>query len=581
MKKLILSLSFGLLLLGACRKNSNFTEVEIIEEEPIVLVVSHFLGRVVNAEGVGVINPMIAVGDAIMMADHNGVFEDQNLLVKKRGEVLIAKEDHYFDGLFWTDNRALKTRFVELALVEKEQKATFLSEAGADLVLDDGVQLQFGPGSTINSNGQTPTGEVLVKSKWLDPTVEESKALFPNSFTAEGEEGAELILTNFGLLLLNLENETGEVLELTNESKATIQLPVPSNLSNNTPTNLSFWIFDVDEKKWLKESEAQLQNGFYQGEVSKVGMIAVAKSHTPVCVTGKIVEHDLASSPFYKVEIEATNTHFQTWNYTDDSGDFCALIPEDTPIRLKVYDHCHTLVYEKELGSFLSDTPLSEISLSANTSTSDLEIIGDVYDCGVNAPIDGRLIIEYPGQGKDLEVHSLSHFKPNWKMMAPYSCADFPSLRITAYNRRQKLQSTPIKYNTASNFSLGLIRTCDPPQEFFNYSRSNQAFKNAPALFDLAPIQGQNELIISAGQGFGEVVVLSIKNYDGLGSYSDEVSLTIIGDPNLEIHNQNAQINITRDDGLYIQGQVELELINTQTGKTSTLSGEFKARKKL
>ncbi|MEL6925853.1 MAG: carboxypeptidase-like regulatory domain-containing protein, partial [Bacteroidota bacterium] len=418
MPRLFQILSFCLLL-TACRKDSERTEVIIIEEEPAVLVQSSFSGTVVDESGTPVDGALVQVAATTTPTDHNGQFHLEQLIVPKSGVSVRAMSADHFDGLVFQTNEAATTNYTALTLLDRPAPRSIDGAAGATLKYDDGSQLTIAHSAFQYTDGRAFDGPVNFTARWMD--AEQHSAAMPAHSEATGEQGAPKVLTSFGMLILEANTEAGQKLELRSSDKLELLLPIPDGLRAVAPSSLRLWRFDGATDRWQEAGVATREGNYWQSDAGQLSTFQIAIAFDPICLSATLQRHDQSFASYQAYTIDNFSGQSISRGYTNQAGALCATIPAGVGVIFRVYDHCGGIALENEITARQTDVDLGLIGLSPNTQMLSLQMKGDVFECSQLAPIDGRLIVEYPGT---MISFPMAHFDSDWTHQFAFSCTD-------------------------------------------------------------------------------------------------------------------------------------------------------------
>jgi len=135
-------------------------------------------------------------------------------------------------------------------------------------IFENGVEVQFNPGSFVDLNGQLYNGTVNVDFAYINPNQNNFGRSMPGGdFIGINNENEEQLLVSYGALSVELTGDNGQALQIANGYTSTLRMPVPNGYTN-LPNQIPMWYFDEDEQVWIEEGKALLQGDKYIAEVS-------------------------------------------------------------------------------------------------------------------------------------------------------------------------------------------------------------------------------------------------------------------------------------------------------------------------
>lgn len=220
-------------------------------------------GTVIGEEGEFLANAVIKVNDRVASTDDEGIFRIQGLEASEgRNYLEVNKEGYFFSGRnFYVSNNESVTVLVKM--LERELIGNIPASTGGEVETAEGMKVVL-PADAI-SGGYS--GDVRVYGKYMDPTATETMLAIPG-MEGQNEAGAEGILLSFGMGHIELEDGSGNELELADGVSAELTMPIPADLVGSADATIPLWYFDEAEGIWKEDGEAQLQGDKYVGSVT-------------------------------------------------------------------------------------------------------------------------------------------------------------------------------------------------------------------------------------------------------------------------------------------------------------------------
>jgi hypothetical protein len=119
-------------------------------------------------------------------------------------------------------------------------------------------------------------------------------------------------------------------LQLKGDVPAELTFPIPAGMESNPPATIPLWSFNEEKGIWIEEGFATLQGNVYVGTTTHFSWVNLDEPARRVTIKGKVVDCENKPVPFVKVTAD------QTFAYTSSSGDYSVVVPEQTPVTLKV-----------------------------------------------------------------------------------------------------------------------------------------------------------------------------------------------------------------------------------------------------
>lgn len=581
MQKSTAILLFFLSLLVACRQNDLVNAIVIEEDEPIVLVVNSFKGKVSDENGAPVSGATVVLYQHQTTTDAQGIFKFTNVEAPKGNALISVAKPGYFVGSAMCGSGSGAKNFTKIKMLKKGQAKTFEAAAGGNLQWPDGSKISIKPNSLKLAGGQDYNGPVNVFARWLDPSDNQLGENMPGALMARDDKGNEKVLATYGMMTFEMENLQGQKLELKNGQDAELEMPIPEALRNTAPAEIPLWYFDLEQERWLLKGACKQSGTVYICKVPTSGYWNCDIPLEPVCLSGTIFQNDSTPAYYTKVIVEDLTDNFIYFGYTNLDGFFCGSVPKGAPLRIRIEDLCGNVLYTQDIGPFATNTDLPDIYLPNTLNVYLVHVSGQMLDCAGQPVALGQIAVEYPGKIRLFPLNAPGVF--DFEMAL--NCIEYPELQITGYDLT-RFKATPLQlHSDTSAVALGVLNACLDPEDYLILQVDADTLKVAPTRFYKKENVTSNWMVLEA-LTIGGNFVLDLRQYNGIGTYSVNAifnvnNLAPVPDYlNLNSASPNISINISADDGAYITGTISgtaLDLL----GQTHTLNGNFKIKKEL
>jgi len=197
-----------------------------------------------------------------------GLYSFDNITDKNERVVLKFYANDYFDVVRSEEVLENKTEYlINAVMIAKDSpiaaEEIIDSSLGGEVALDNGSKVELAAESIVDQNGNSYTGNVNTSLAYLDPTADDFADLIPGgSLEAEREDGSETMLISYGVVKVELRDDSGNLLQLKDDedSKAKIEVAVPDSLKDNAPDSIPLWYFDEEKGLWIEEGIAYLND---------------------------------------------------------------------------------------------------------------------------------------------------------------------------------------------------------------------------------------------------------------------------------------------------------------------------------
>ncbi|WP_323815533.1 carboxypeptidase regulatory-like domain-containing protein [Cellvibrio sp. NN19] len=216
------------------------------------------------------------------------------------------------------------------------QTETFSASSAASLTVDGNVLVELPANAFVTANGSVATGTITPSLTVIDPSGDAS--VMPGNYEVRNPDtGAISLIESFGAIDASFRDAQGNLLQLADNTSATISIPL-ANGANSAPTTIPLFYFDETTGYWVQEGEATLTqaNGqyFYRGTVTHFTTWNADRIYETVNVTGCIRDAD--NNPLANARIVASGRSYigQSTAYSDAEGTFVIPVRMDSSLLL-------------------------------------------------------------------------------------------------------------------------------------------------------------------------------------------------------------------------------------------------------
>ena len=429
---------------------------------------SDFMGRVVDLQNNPVSGAMVQIGNSTTDTDMNGVFILRDAQVYDKFAYVKVEKAGFLNGSRSVVPTAGINQ-VQIMLLPQTVTQTVSSGAAATVSLSNGAAVDLS-GAYSNADGSDYTGDVQVTLHLLKPTDEDMQQQMPGMLLAENLQNEARMLETLGMVAVELRSDTGEKLNLSEGTTATITVPLDPETLAGAPNEIPLWYFNEEKGYWIEEGSATLQGTNYVGTVSHFSFwnCDIPTEYVNICLN--ITDSNNTPLSNIKVDIES-EFNGTRYGITNDSGEVCGIIPANQTLNLQyfLYNICNNIEIpnsSETVGPFSEDTTLN-IVLDALEVEEYLETITGVFttcdgDAVVNGYVEGSI-------GNGIPFYSI--VTDGIYEINVLSCNENASISITGFDF-DNLQSTgEINYTlTSPETELGNLSACDTIDEFIQYS---------------------------------------------------------------------------------------------------------------
>jgi hypothetical protein len=255
-----------------------------------------------------------------------------------------------------------------IQLIAKPASVTVAAASGGAVTVSGGGSVDFTDGFVNATNGTAYTGNVSVSAIYLDPAGQNFNTAVPGNLKSAGASNQPGVLQSFGLTVVELNDDSGNKLQLAPGKTATITLPIPAALQNKAPSTIPLWYFDEIKGRWIEEGKATKQGNNYVGVVKHFSFWNAGDLAGSINVTVSFKD-TVGGIPFANklvtlARLDSTGGGAGATNgHTDNTGTVSGLVPVNEVLEMRVFDDCGAMVYSKNIGPFSQDTALGTITI--------------------------------------------------------------------------------------------------------------------------------------------------------------------------------------------------------------------------
>ncbi|MEM1214689.1 MAG: carboxypeptidase-like regulatory domain-containing protein [Bacteroidota bacterium] len=511
------------LLLVSCREDMDeITTTQTGVPQPNVIVTASLIGQVVDENNTPLPGVLVRLASEVTTTDENGRYVFANTSMNAKGTYVTATRAGYFPG---SDRLypSLDSRNANVIQLLPRNVAGTIGNDGGDVNVD-GATITFPGDAFAYPSGLAYNGEVRVYAAWLDPTAPDLGEFMPGGLYGLDDDGNLVTMTSFGMLAVELEDASGNEVELASGVKATLNFPVPDRLLSGATAEIPLWYFDEQDGIWIEEGAATLENGVYVGEVSHFTFWNVDYPYgtETVDLAGCVSYGSGAGAAYlnFTISVGTDSTFSIVWGTTDIAGNFYGPVPTGENLTINFTDPCGSS-NSISLGTFTEDTELAEcIVVPALAETT---INGQLVDCNGEGISFGIVEVDGPGwYSPDLLTDENGNFSYTTSI-----CAEDTEITITGVDWDNLVTSDPqtVTATSGQTVELGTVTACDNPLEEYVVNDAGGAVTTfvSPAFTQdsLSGLLGWNIRGVQEDDMSQYIVNITLENIE-VGTYSGE-----------------------------------------------------------
>ena len=386
------------LLFISCNKDINSTNTNELPDQYADLtthVSSSVSGFVTDQNDAIVTGASVKVGTISTLTDQYGYFEIKNVQVVKEAATVTVIYPGYFKGIKTYMAIQGKSSFFRIKLLPKTTVGTIDAAAGGNVSLSNGLNISFNANGIKNAaTGSIYSGAVNVAAQYIDPASEELDKIMPGDLRGINTNGNIKGLASYGMMVIELTANSGELLQIADGKKATLSIPVPASILSNAPAIIPLWYFDESNGLWKEEGAATKTGNTYVGDVSHFSYWN-CDIPTSNVVPFDCTITDASNRPLSGVEVKVTNTGGipgSAHGYTNTDGFVSGYVPANAQLILEVNlsGNCGNPSFSKNFTT--TNTRSSMGNIIIDNFIIPTIVTGTITDCN-NVPVSNGYII--------------------------------------------------------------------------------------------------------------------------------------------------------------------------------------------
>lgn len=382
----------SLVVFIACSKSINSSTATNSNPNNIpanITVTASLQGRVVDQNGAPVQGAAVSSGTATATTDVNGLFSFRNISMSSRFGYVQAVKSGYFTGSRSIIAGPSSSNYVSIQLVPRTLTGTFSAPSGGKIALQAGDSASFSAASVVTAaTNAAYTGTVYVYAEYLDPTDSNLYKYMPGDLRGIGSNGYETGLQSFGMMDVEMQDASGNKLQLASGQTATLTWAIPQTLQASATATIPLWYFNDTTGQWLQQGTATREGNNYVGQV---GHFTFWNCDAPMgTVNFSVYLKDQHGNPLPYTYIEFQSAAYGTrGGYTDSTGFASGLVPKGQELLMGVMTECGSLIGGFNVGPAVADVNLGTVTV--NIQNAELTLTGTVVNCS-NNPVDSGYV---------------------------------------------------------------------------------------------------------------------------------------------------------------------------------------------
>jgi hypothetical protein len=307
---------------------------------PDATVFAFLQGYVEDEFGNPLADATVKVSGITKTTDVNGYFIFEGINVNESFAVVKATKENYHKNFRTFTPKANTVQTVKIQLLAKGISKNFNSNSGGNLEFESGkVKLDFPSKSIIKRDGSTYNGNVNVIARYMDPDSDNLMSIMPGMLTGLDEDDNVVGMISYGMVTVELTDNSGNMLEVNPDSKVEVKLPA----SVSGPVTIPLWHFNETYGLWIEAGTATKVGSEYVGEVNHFSTWNLDIDFNGEPINVKVTNQENIPIPHTAVEVyNETFEERYAQVYTDNNGEF-TLLYASQDLGFKVITDCEAV----------------------------------------------------------------------------------------------------------------------------------------------------------------------------------------------------------------------------------------------
>lgn len=339
-----------LVAFSSCNKSNNTTNENLNGCDDISFTDSisnsPVYGFVRDAEGHALQNVMVTTGKDTTFTSEDGTYSFENCRAVN-GRCVVKFENRDYFSVIRTASIENGEARVDAILMPQDIKegvtdiTRFYNRQGATIKVGK-MTITIPANSLVyESDGREFNGSVFASTYYLNPNSENfAKEMPGGDMSGVTSNGKDVILLSYGMVEVTLKDSLDQKLQLRSGAESTMSFPVPDNFTEEQKHNeIPLWYFDEEKGTWIEEGMATKSGDSYTGKVKHFSWHNLDYPELRANICGRVTNKSGKPLPNILVTISQTSAR------TDNNGNYCAFVPQNTPVFVTVkpsdYANCN------------------------------------------------------------------------------------------------------------------------------------------------------------------------------------------------------------------------------------------------
>jgi hypothetical protein len=389
MKKQLIGLAITFFILTGCDKESEMLYPDPLFPAQEIFKAPLFI-EVVTTEGLRVSNAKINLGTTEAYTDASGLCYMTDAMVAKSSYLIVEKEGYFHASRRFYPSEG-SAHYLKIVLLSNSRIAFFNTKDGAILPVEDHATIRFPAEGYILANGKTYDGIVVVSAKTIAADDLHLSFKMPGDLVGINGDGKFGALGSLGMIAVEMKTPDGDKLEFADGAQATLEMIIPSSMTDKAPSSIPLWYFDEVEGIWKEEGIATKSGDRYIGSVNHFSFWNCDAWFETISWGASFTYEDGSPASQVKVCITIESLSAANCAYTDSDGVVQGMVAANEVLHLEVYGRCGQEIFASDIGPYTYEYFYGPVSLSDPTAQS--QVSGYAYDCDLKPLVNGYVKI--------------------------------------------------------------------------------------------------------------------------------------------------------------------------------------------
>ena len=352
-------------------------------------------GSIIDENLEPIVGVNISIGKDKTQTNAQGYFEFKKATTKTELGLVRIEKDGFFP-VSKTINPGTSAQFkLDVILLKKELSGTFEASVG-DEIIHEHLVIEFPANAIVNENNLLHQGEVNVYLRKLDPSQQYFERSMPGILIGQTVEEKEAILQTYGMIVMELENSTGQALRIAENSSVSIKFPINSSQIANAPSEIPLWKMTKRESFWFQSNQARKVGEYFEFDHSHFNFLNFAKPAIPARIKARLVNTEGKAIHHQTIKIKSKGDESITASLSSNrDGIIVGKVPSDSGLELFFLSSCGEYSKLVEIGSYLPNSmnEIGDIILDVEIAKL-INVSGLFTKCDGNEVANGFISIE-------------------------------------------------------------------------------------------------------------------------------------------------------------------------------------------